>query len=878
MTVPGSIYQGGASSSAVATVGKAFNPRNFGAALAAGKDDLAALQACQAAYAAWLAAGNDGYFELGVGKYYVSSTWYQTVNGGQYRGRGASSHTSGSSPLYGTSIVPATGAAAGVTSTGAACVVTVGSDTEHYDYGVEANVASNPVQLSSYLAGLAFGNYPGGTTPLFGFLLTGVVNGMTFVYNDGSGAATSNPVGGTGTAADVATALATIQYPPASGKFPFAAGADCQGSVAGTVLVQFNTSFTSTIYYPILSGGTNPWAGTSVASATPSAANFQPYMAPWCNIGTNNTVDNCSAYGSSLVVVSQASLGSNDPWDKVGNGFAQHLVPASFYSFGNRLNLEGGTFNGGLTTMSPAILQANNLCLNAALSIDSNDNCGGSDVRAINASYGLDYGFGAGGLVLSTWHITAGVSQGIAGIRTRTGSLVLNGCYVDNAVFVKTVDGSGNPTCQSVGPQILIAGSTKKLAVVGNMFLPSNPAIVGGASGKMAPANIYTPSSFNVGEVTVVGNMGTNNQQVNGSALKSYPYFVDLHLATGSGSTVGVVVDSNTVGFTSWTAPFNMAAGAVWSAKGNQFPAPGSTGPGDTVQLVAPSPGPAVSTVTYNSATNGAIVANSATSFTYTPSAGISFAEVILVGPGGGGAGGPNLATTVGATNNASAGGNGGSVVTAKFTPTQLGASVAITLPVGGAGGAGSTTAAANGASGTTAADATFGTLLRAAGGQGGWATGTSSSAVNNLVPPGGQSSGGSSSVTAAASQPGGTATASSAGGGGAGGNVNTGTFRAGGAGGSTGGVNGGAGGAAGASASGTPPTTATYTTGIVGAGGGGGGCANGLSVVGGAGQPGGFPGGGGGGGGIGSGAVPTYPGGAGAVGGGGGCYVVEYW
>lgn len=101
---------------------------------------------------------------------------------------------------------------------------------------------------------------------------------------------------------------------------------------------------------------------------------------------------------------------------------------------------------------------------------------------------------------------------------------------------------------------------------------------------------------------------------------------------------------------------------------------------------------------------------------TWTKPAGVTFVEVELWAPGGGGSN--NTTATQGS------GGGGGEYVRALFSASDLGATVAVTVPSGAAGGAnGGANAGSNGS------DTTFGAHLTAKGGIGGPVGGTSRAA-----------------------------------------------------------------------------------------------------------------------------------------------------
>jgi hypothetical protein len=113
---------------------------------------------------------------------------------------------------------------------------------------------------------------------------------------------------------------------------------------------------------------------------------------------------------------------------------------------------------------------------------------------------------------------------------------------------------------------------------------------------------------------------------------------------------------------------------------------------------------------------------------TYTPTAGMKHALVIITGGGGGGGG----ADTGGGSGDTGAGGGGGAGGTAikRFTAAEIGASQTVTI--GAAGTAGSTAGGSGGAGGTS----TFGALLTANGG--GLGTGSGTSAVDYTDTAGG--------------------------------------------------------------------------------------------------------------------------------------------
>jgi len=95
---------------------------------------------------------------------------------------------------------------------------------------------------------------------------------------------------------------------------------------------------------------------------------------------------------------------------------------------------------------------------------------------------------------------------------------------------------------------------------------------------------------------------------------------------------------------------------------------------------------------------------------TYTPTAGMAYAIVYMVGAGGSGGG---RVTTLVTQSTSSSGGAGGGVLTALLTAAQIGASQSITIGLGGA-------AAAIGGSGNPGGTTSVGALLSCTGGLGG--------------------------------------------------------------------------------------------------------------------------------------------------------------
>ena len=99
---------------------------------------------------------------------------------------------------------------------------------------------------------------------------------------------------------------------------------------------------------------------------------------------------------------------------------------------------------------------------------------------------------------------------------------------------------------------------------------------------------------------------------------------------------------------------------------------------------------------------------------TYTPTSGMTFCDIEVVGGGGGGAGSAN---TAGGTASAGAGGGGGGYAKKLVNAATVGASKSVTIGAAGSGGGGGTTVGSNGGSGGTTS---VGSIVSATGGTGG--------------------------------------------------------------------------------------------------------------------------------------------------------------
>lgn len=162
---------------------------------------------------------------------------------------------------------------------------------------------------------------------------------------------------------------------------------------------------------------------------------------------------------------------------------------------------------------------------------------------------------------------------------------------------------------------------------------------------------------------------------------------------------------------------------------------------------------------------------------TWTKPAGAKLVQVILLGGGGGGGSGRKGAAT--STRTGGGGGSGSARAEYSFPASILGSTETVTVGAGGTGGASQATNSSNGSSGNNGTATSFGTWLKAVGGNAGTGgqagSGVGGTAVNGFPQAVGYNSvaGASGSVSGGAGSTA-NATLFGPGGGGAGGGVNT--------------------------------------------------------------------------------------------------------
>lgn len=400
--------------------------------------------------------------------------------------------------------------------------------------------------------------------------------------------------------------------------------------------------------------------------------------------------------------------------------------------------------------------------------------------------------------------------------------------------------------------------------------------ITGGSSG-----NVFYNNGGVLGEMTTSGS-GTGLALTNSPTITT-PSFTN-GLKIGGSATSGTILIGNGTNYVPSTNTFPNASatagkiiksdGTNWVASTETYPAPGSNGnimqsDGTNWTSVVAS-----NALSANVQTFGSSVSNG--SFTWTKPTGAKSVTVYVVGGGSGGSSGS--AGTDGS------GGGGGAYTTKSFDASILGSTVTINVGAGGSAG-------------SAGVVSSFGTWIKAGGGNVGAGGGSLGNAVpvatttsgiggqggqanGNAEYGGGGGAGGGSGAASPTNSGGSSIYGSGGGGGGGGGQSGSSPSYAGSAGGTSGSYTNGGGGTFGAGTSGSSvgnpgtagSTGATLGT-ICGAGGGGGGGGSG-SFSGGAGGAGGFPGGGGGGGGD----SYSGTGGAGGAGANGEVVVITYF
>jgi hypothetical protein len=528
-------------------------------------------------------------------------------------------------------------------------------------------------------------------------------SGIVYVKKTGTGNIGWHPLD-SGTITSVATANATPQF-----------------SLTGTVsTVDFNLNNLAlgSSLPSLTTGVSNTGVGGNVLNAATSATNNAAFGTSSLQALTTGSINSMFGAASGASMTS----GSNN------NGFGCNTLLActtgtnncamGFGSLGNSnssnncaighissLNITSGNFNTSLGSMS----------LNFATSASNNTAIGyGSLVRALG-SENTALGYNSGDAYNTTESSNILIKNpGVTGESNKI-RIGINGSGLgqQNATFIAGIAGVTTSNSQMV----TIDSTTGQL---GSTSIPTGTVTsVSGTANRITSTVGATPvidiATTYVGQnsITTLGTIATGTWQ--GSVV-----------GLGFGGTNANLTASNGGIFYS-----TATAGAILS---------GTATAGQIIRSGANAP-PSWSTATYPAiaGTNNTFLTSNGTNFinrglsivqqvfrvsgTYTPTTGMVYCTVEIVG-GGGGSGG--CAATAVATTASSGGGGGGEYASGVFSASTIGASQTVTI---GAGGAAGTAGANNGGTGGTTS---LGTLITAIGGSGSVGSAAAASTINS--------------------------------------------------------------------------------------------------------------------------------------------------
>jgi hypothetical protein len=335
---------------------------------------------------------------------------------------------------------------------------------------------------------------------------------------------------------------------------------------------------------------------------------------------------------------------------------------------------------------------------------------------------------------------TAGESNVLRIGTPGTGSGQQSSCYIAGIIGATPVSGNTPQVvmCDSTGNLATISSSTSGLVLTSNgTATPSFQAIPASGVTSIAGTTNQIAASASTGAVTLslVGPYTPSTYTAHGVLLGEGTSSI---VAVAPNSTSGLplisqgsstnpaygtaVVAGGGTGDTSFTTYMPITGGTTTTGA-LQSVATGTAGYALTYvsSSALPTWQPVVSSINVQTFTN---------SGTYTPTTGMVYCQVQLVGGGGGGGGG---ATTAASQVSIGSGGGAGEYASGVFSAASIGASSTVTIGAAGTttsgsgGGAGGTTSlgstiisAAGGAGGATSAAGTAGQVQGATGGTGG--------------------------------------------------------------------------------------------------------------------------------------------------------------
>jgi hypothetical protein len=301
----------------------------------------------------------------------------------------------------------------------------------------------------------------------------------------------------------------------------------------------------------------------------------------------------------------------------------------------------------------------------------------------------------------------------------------------NNGTLISGTTGVPSWLANGTTGQILTATTGSPPSWAANSAANAILTITGNSGGAESPL----ANNFNIlgtGSITVAGSANTETVQLTG--LTNHALQVGAGTATltqlGAGTT-GQVLQTNTTADPTWsTATYPSTAtgtGKILRADGTNWVATTATYPntaGTSGNVLTSDGTNWISSSTPSSAFTSITVQTFTSSGTYTPTAGMLYCIIEVVGGGGGGGGIPasNPNSLVGG-----GGGGGGGYSKKVFSAATIGASQTVTIGGGGAGGA------AGNNNGTAGSTSSVGALISATGGAGGI------SSTANVVVVGGQ-------------------------------------------------------------------------------------------------------------------------------------------
>ena len=319
-------------------------------------------------------------------------------------------------------------------------------------------------------------------------------------------------------------------------------------------------------------------------------------------------------------------------------------------------------------------------------------------------------------LYSSAANTVAGLPTANRAVLTTTGAgvPVMTALATDGQLIIGSTAGSPAAATLTAGTGVTITNGSNSISIAVNGSTVGQ-TLTGNSGGAIAPV-AGNWNLLGTGSITIAGSGSTLTTQLTG--ITNHAIQIGAGTATltqlAIGST-GQVLQANTTADPTWstaTYPSTTTANQLLYSSANnvvselatansKFPATNSSG---TLAMRG------FSTVIQTFTSNG----------TYTPTTGMQYCIIEVVGSGGGGGG---TASTTAAQLAMAGGGGAGEYARGTFSAASIGASKSVTCPAGGSGGA---AGANNGVAGGTTSVTGLITAAGGSGGQGSTAIGTS--------------------------------------------------------------------------------------------------------------------------------------------------------